>query len=162
MLRFETTKAAAHSLPFTPGKSLLLQAKQPTDGNATIDIFARVDPDADWAQVATWKPHEQGMCGVADFPFVKLRVTGHIEGQPLKVWCSTPKLEALVKPPETPAPVYAEPINKAAAADHLDSAGIPDKRIKPLRNRVDDGPEELMSAEMPYPEPDIAYPADDN
>ena len=133
MLRLETTKAAAHSLPFTPGKSLLLQAKQPTDGIATIDIFARVDPDADWAQVATWKPHEQGMCGVADFPFVKLRVTGHIEGQPLKVWCSTPKTDPV------PGRHKPKPINVAAA----------------IAGDLDDGPEENdlpteVPVDMPY------------
>lgn len=153
MLRLETTKAAAHSLPFTPGKSLLLQAKQPTDGIATIDIFARVDPDADWAQVATWKPHEQGMCGVAEFPFVKLRVTGHIEGQPLKVWCSTPA-PAVAKPHAS----TAEPINQAAAASHLDSAGIPDRKVKKLHNRIDDGPEEGDLVPVAYPAGD--YPVD--
>ena len=160
MLRLETTKASAHSQPFTLDEAVMLQAKQPAEGIAIIDIFAKVDQEAEWAQVASWKPHEQGMCALGKLPFLKLRVTGHIEGQPLKVWCSTPA-PAVAKPHAS----TAEPINQAAAASHLDSAGIPDKRIKPratpILSEVDDGPEE-MPAEMPYPEPDIAYPADDN
>lgn len=144
MLRLETTKASAHSQPFTLDEAVMLQAKQPAEGIAIIDIFAKVDQDAEWAQVASWKPHEQGMCALGKLPFLKLRVTGHIEGQPLKVWCSTPKAEP--KAPETPAPVYAEPINTPATLK-------PTRKPMPIADAVDDGPEAYdmpVSAEMPY------------